>query len=67
MPAAATAGHDAEVFDGQNNTISGSNDNDVNDWQVKPTGRSDTHAVTTTTPLAKRDTTSRKLVSSRGR
>ena len=56
----ASSGHVVEVFDGQNSTIGGLSDSEVNDWHVSPVGSPSTMPVTITTPLAKCESTRRK-------
>ena len=59
-PARSICGQAREVSAGQNRTSGGSSETEVNDWQVRPTGPWSPIAVTTVTPEAKRDRTSRK-------
>src|SRR6478672_2603765 len=58
-PTARIRGHVVEVRAGARLTSGGSSDNDVNDWQVKPSGPSLPAAVTTTMPDTKWPSTSR--------
>ena len=58
-PTARIRGHVEDVRAGATLTSGGSSDNDVNDWQVKPSGPSMPAAVTTTMPDTKCPSTSR--------
>src|ERR1700733_15890504 len=46
----ASSGQDVEVFDGQNSTIGGLSDSEVNDWHVSPVGSPSALPVTVPPP-----------------
>ena len=60
-PAAEIRGQLVEVLAGARATSGGSSESEVKAWQVKPTGRPSSIAVTTVTPVAKWPSASRNL------